>query len=261
MTLVRIIIILVIAVILYLVLRMLFNKSQLSVKQFSWIYLAALLGIGLLYLGVTGKLHPLFALLGAVLPFAMRFLSRGIQAASLYQSLRQAKQNLGGAGPGKIPESSEISSRYIHMVLVHKTGRMDGRVLEGSHKDAHLSQMPLEDLLVLLEECQADPDSCNLLIAYLDREHEGWQTHAAGSERTYTDAGKQAGDNRDMTEKQALDILGLPPNTTPEHIVKAHRRLMQKIHPDRGGSTYLAAKINAAKELLMGIRGKTNGNH
>ena len=58
-----------------------------------------------------------------------------------------------------------------------------------------------------------------------------------------------------MSESQALDILGLKEDAIKEDIIQAHRRMMQKVHPDRGGSTYLATKINAAKVLLIKIRG------
>ncbi len=248
----------------YVGLRMLLNKSRLSVKQFAWIYLASLLGIGLLYLGATGRLHPLFALLGVVLPFAMRLLGRGVQAASLYQALHRtrgkaaqgaASQDTSSTEDG--PTMSEISTRYIHMILVHETGRMDGIVLGGSYLRSRLSKMGLKQLMALLQECQDDPDSCNLLITYLDRERPGWQSHSPGTENSYQNTtDEQTSSDQEMTRAQALDILGLPANATPEDIVNAHRRLIQKIHPDRGGSTWLATKINAAKELLMRYQSK-----
>ncbi len=250
----RLIIIFIIAFIVYAALRMLLAKQNLTVKQFFAIYFATLLGLALLFLGVTGRLHPLFAVLGAVLPFLSRLLpwiSRGAQLAAMYKMFRNL--GLGGAIPGtgsaNAPHSSEIKSRFIHMVLFHDTGMMDGTVLEGQFKDAKLSQLELNQLTDLLREIQGDADSSSLLMAYLDREHEGWQT---GQSNQYS---PPPSDN-DMTESQALDILGLEDDATPEDIVDAHRRMMQKMHPDRGGSTYLAAKINAAKELLVKLRGK-----
>lgn len=251
----RLIIVFIVAFIVYAGLRMLLAKQNLTVRQFFAIYFATLLGLGLLFLGVTGRLHPLFALLGAALPFISRlipWISRGAQLAALFRFFR----NLGlgatvpGASGGNAPHASEITSRYIHMVLFHDTGMMDGTVLEGRYRDSKLSQLELHQLTELLREVQDDADSYSLLMAYLDREHEGWQAGAANGGHS-----PPPGES-DMTERQALDILGLDDDASPEDIVDAHRRMMQKMHPDRGGSTYLAAKINEAKELLVKIRGK-----
>lgn len=153
----------------------------------------------------------------------------------------------GGQANGNIPATSEISSRYIHMTLYHDTGRMDGRVLEGQFRDAELSTLNLAQLKQLFDEIQQDADSVNLLMAYLDREHPDWQDGAE------TRARQDAFDDN-MTEAQALAILGLESAASYEDVIQAHRRLMQKMHPDRGGSTFLAAKINAAKELLVKLR-------
>ena len=55
-----------------------------------------------------------------------------------------------------------------------------------------------------------------------------------------------------MTREEAMEILGLKEGATREDVVKAHRRMMQKVHPDRGGSDYLASQINKAKDTLLG---------
>ena len=260
-TLVRIIFIFVVAVIVYMVLRALLAKRKLGVGQFFGIYVATLIGLALLFLGVTGRLHPLAALLGAVLPFVMRWLPmlfRGAQIATMFQQQRRSR--LSGNTTG--PQTSEISSRFVHMMLIHDTGMMDGIVLEGSYKDAKLSQLTLEDLLALLKVCEIDRDSHSLLMAYLDRVHAGWQTQYQDPGTAHDNAGDDsagAGDrHQTMTDSEALDILGLAADATSREIVEAHRRLIQKIHPDRGGSTYLASKINAAKELLIKHRGKAD---
>ena len=108
------------------------------------------------------------------------------------------------------------------------------------------SQLEPDQLKELLSEIDNDADSSNLLTAYLDREYEGWQS---GEERA-----ESVSSNGDMSESQALDILGLKDDATKEDIIQSHRRMIQKVHPDRGGSTYLATKINAAKDLLIKIR-------
>ena len=133
------------------------------------------------------------------------------------------------------------------MVLFHDTGMMDGTILEGQFKNTKLSQLELRRLKELLREIGNDADSSNLLTAYLDREHEAWRS---GEEST-----ELSSSSGNMSESQAIDILGLKDDATKEDVIQAHRRMMQKVHPDRGGSTYLATKINAAKEMLIKIRG------
>lgn len=249
----RLIILFVIAFLVFALLRGLLAKKNLTVKQFFAIYFATLLGIALLFLAITGRLHPVFAVLGAILPFMSRiigFIMSGAQVAAIIRAIRGMGWSA-SAGQAQAPLSSEITTRYIHMVLFHETGMMDGTVLEGSFKDAKLAELELAQLSRLMAEIQADPDSVNLLVAYLDREHEGWQS--ATEDFDYT-RNSSSGESGTMDEAQALDILGLDESATQDDIIQAHRRMMQKMHPDRGGSTYLAAKINAAKDLLLQVR-------
>ncbi len=225
-------------------LRTLLAKRNLTVRQFFVIYFATMVGIALAFLAITGRMHPVFGLLGAVLPFLFRsvgLLLQGAQFAAMYKSLKGA---LGG-GPSAAPATSEIQSRFVHMVLYHDTGKMDGKVLEGQFKDALLSQLSQQQLHTLVQEVSVDPDSHHLLLAYLEREHGEWR-----DEEKAEPANAPSGE---MTESEALDILGLQPGADRKAVKEAHRRMMQKVHPDRGGSTYLATKINAAKDFLESI--------
>ncbi len=228
----------------YAGLRMLLRKQALTVKQFFTLYLAALAGLLLLFLGLTGRLHPLFAVVGAILPFAARLLpwiGRGTQAFSLFKYLQGLAAGRGPPPTG--PPQSEIKTRFLHIILIHSTGMMDGKVLEGTLQGSELSNLHLEQLLSLLDECRVDGDSLNVLQAYLDRQHEGWRDQGAGS------PGVASGN---LTRQQAYEVLGLSPGASREEIIDAHRKLIQKMHPDRGGSTYLAARINEAKDQLTG---------
>jgi hypothetical protein len=236
----------------YAALRMLLRKQSLSVKHFFTLYLAVLAGLLMLFLGLTGRLHPLFAVIGAMLPFAARLLpwiGRGTQAFSLFKYFQGLAAGSGPAPTG--PPQSEIKTRFLHIILVHSTGMMDGKVLEGTLQGSDLSNLSLEQLLFLLDECRVDGDSLNVLQAYLDRQHEGWREQYGGK-----GGGKDAGGNGvasgNLTRQQAYEVLGLDSGASREEIINAHRKLIQKMHPDRGGSTYLAARINEAKDQLMG---------
>lgn len=119
------------------------------------------------------------------------------------------------------------------------------KFLDGQFKGKLLSDLQLEQLLALYKNYRStDEQSAALLQAYLDRIHgDKW--------RSNTDDTKSSVETGNMGRQEAYEILGLSPDASHEEIIDAHRRLMQKLHPDRGGSTYLAAKINQAKDLLL----------
>lgn len=144
---------------------------------------------------------------------------------------------------------SRVRSAMIEMELDHDTGAMDGTVLAGSMTGRRLGTLDEAALAALLQECRrSDPDGVRLLEAYLDRRSPGWREHAQTDEHTRP-GGEAAGA---MSEEEAYQILGLAPGAGPDEIRRAHRALMKKLHPDQGGSTYLAARVNQAKEILLG---------
>lgn len=204
---------------------------------------ALLIGGGIiLFLAlITGKLHPLFAALAALVPLAYR-------AVGLYQTFSTIRsftsRMKAGASPGPTPgQTSEVETEFLRMRLDHDTGEMDGTVLQGRYEGRALRGLGLSELLELLGECRADRKSMAVLEAYLDRVHEDWRGHRRPPPGRSPDG---------MNEDEARAVLGVGPDATREEIVQAHRRLMQRLHPDRGGSDYLAAKLNAAKDLLLG---------
>ena len=171
----------------------------------------------------------------------------------LHRIWRQYAAQRDAATPGASRSTnnrSTVESRYLRMDLDHRTGAISGSVIAGRFSGRDLKSMRLEELVELHRDCRRDdPDSATLLEAYLDRVHgSGWrQTEQAGAknESRTTHSG-------DMSREEAYEILGLAPGAAREAVVEAHRRLMQKVHPDRGGSDYLAAKINKAKDVLLG---------
>ncbi|HVL70492.1 MAG TPA: DnaJ domain-containing protein [Beijerinckiaceae bacterium] len=148
--------------------------------------------------------------------------------------------------PGSV---SRVRSAMIEMELDHDTGDMDGTVLAGGFGGRKLQALDEGELKRLYEECRAaDPDGVRLLEAYLDRRFAGRREHAERHGDPGAGGRAQAGA---MTEEEAYQILGLQPGASADDVRRAHRTLMKKLHPDQGGTTYLAARINEAKDVLL----------
>ncbi len=152
-------------------------------------------------------------------------------------------------GQGASGRFSRIRSAMIEMEIDHATGAVDGAVLAGSLAGRQLSSLDGATLGRLHEECSAlDPDGIPLLEAYLDRRLSGWRENAQGDRDTRTRTHAHAGI---MTKEEAYQILGLQPGASLDEIRQAHRALIKKLHPDQGGTAYLAARVNEAREVLL----------
>lgn len=189
------------------------------------------------FLAYTGRTGAAMMLAGAAMPLFVR-LRNAWRAESARQGAGQ------GAGSGA---SSRVETVYLRMSLDHATGAMAGEVLYGPWRGRTLDQLASDQLMALLADCRRDdPPSAGVLEAWLERCRPGWRDWPAAGESPRASAGSGT-----MTREEAYDILGLLPDASADQIKEAHRRLMMKVHPDHGGSTYLAAKINQAKDLLL----------
>lgn len=144
---------------------------------------------------------------------------------------------------------SRVTSTLLDMELDHDSGAMTGTVRAGRFAGRGLDTLSLGEIAELMRECLAqDADGARLLEAYLDRRTPGWREHAD----RHADAGQgsppRAGP---MTKQEAYEILGLQPGAGEEAIREAHRALMKRIHPDAGGTSGLAARVNQAKDTLL----------
>ncbi|WP_262298337.1 DnaJ domain-containing protein [Microvirga sesbaniae] len=145
--------------------------------------------------------------------------------------------------------TSRVRSQRIEMTLDHDSGEMTGTVLAGAFAGQQLEALNEACLRDLLAECHAgDPDGARLLEAYLDRRFPHWREYAQTGEASQADTPSPSAA---MTPEEAYRILDLQPGASPEDIRRAHRTLMKKLHPDQGGSTYLAARVNQAKDVLL----------
>ncbi len=196
---------------------------------------------------------------GAALLFAVFLLVRGAigPAVSIglvglallgYVSLWRA--SFGGRTQKSPGQVSRVRTAFLEMELDHDSGALRGQVLAGRHQGAALDDLDVPTLITLLGEI--DEDSLPLLAAYLDRRQPRWREHAPDDAAAAN--GSRASRGGKMTEEEAYQILGIQPGATAQDIARAHRSLMKKLHPDQGGSTYLAARINEAKDVL--VRGR-----
>jgi DnaJ domain len=142
--------------------------------------------------------------------------------------------------------ASRVRSNFIDMKLDHDSGAMTGTIIAGRLKGTSLDALETSALVGLLPEF--DEESGNLLAAYLDRRHPRWREDAHDGATTGRGGAARSGK---MSEEEAYQILGLEPGASAAEIGRAHRGLMKKLHPDQGGSTYLAARVNEAKDVLL----------
>lgn len=154
----------------------------------------------------------------------------------------------GGWGTRSVGQSSTVRSAILEMNLDHDSGELQGRVLAGNFEGSELSQLSNEQLETLWNECCSDDESRALLEAYLEKRIPDWRVQfgeAKGAEY-------RSNSSEVMSRDEAFEILGLKPGAGTEEIREAHKRLIGKLHPDLGGSNFLAAKINQAKDVLLG---------
>ena len=204
----------------------------------SWFLVSvAVLGAAalLILLMISERLGPALALVGFLAPVLVR-------TKSIW------RRWLSAAGPST-GNVSEVETAYLRMRLDHDTGAMSGTVRHGRFAGRRLDELAEPELMEFWRECRVgDEASARLMESYLDRLRPDWRADAPG-------AGAGAGPRATadaMTREECYAVLGLAPGADAAAIKKAHRDLMMKLHPDQGGTTYLAAKINRAKEILLG---------
>ena len=212
------------------------------------ILLAILLVLGVL----TGRAHAIFALLGGLFAAVFRF------APLLFRFYPQIRTLLGkfgyqtSAGPGH----SRVNTETLSMTLDHQSGRIDGEIIAGQFKGHQLSSLSLDEIKTYYSTCATqDPEALRLIEAFVQREYpEAWESgdwNSSQSQSGQSHNQSSASGGETMSVHEAQDILGLPAGASKQEINYAHRKLMTKLHPDRGGSTWLATRVNQAKDLLL----------
>jgi hypothetical protein len=198
-------------------------------RALKWIGLGILV-VAILALAFVGRLGILLLPLTVVVPMLGRF-----------------RRAMGGFRRPSAGRVSTVAAAYLSMRLDHDAGTMTGTVLAGRFAGMRLEELGQADLMALLRECRAaDDDSARLLEAYLDRREPDWRAGFGGQS-----AGSTSGAGPKSDIEEAYAVLGLAPGADAEAIKEAHRRLMKKVHPDHGGSDYLATEINRARDVLL----------
>jgi hypothetical protein len=190
---------------------------------------------------------------GAMLIFGLRFLPgllpelmglAGIVITALIARAVRNRPSGGFSAPGA-GQRTEVNTAFLKAWIDHASGDVGGTVLAGRFAGRTLDALTDADLLDLRTECAADADSLRVLEAYLDR-------RLGADWRNARSAPPPRGSRSDMSREEALAVLGLSEGASGEEIKAAHRRLIQRMHPDVGGSADLAARINRAKDVLLG---------
>lgn len=237
------------------------SKLARGIRKYSWIALFIVAGLfiipGLLILAIP---------LGII---AYTMLRRNGISFRTFGSGPFGPGGMGGLGGGygarqRRPggQKSFVRTANLEMELDHGTGRVDGRVVNGKFAGRALSELDMTELKELVAALQqGDPQEAALIEAYLNQRAPGWQdgqgARSAGS--GYGSWSGGAGQRRrsgsgGMSIDEAYEVLGVARSATVAEIRSAHRQLIKKVHPDQGGSTYLAARINEAKEVLLSVR-------
>jgi hypothetical protein len=199
-------------------------------------------GVGAIALG-------LFLTLRGRIDIGMLLISAGVWALGVFNRGVRRFGSGGGAGV------SRVRSAMIEMELDHTTGAVRGTILAGKDEGKRLDALTRPALMELYRSCRGvDPDGARLLEVYFDRRFAGWRQTGDGKGDPGGDGAGGVGPNRrpgSITEDEAYEILGLKKGAARQDIARAHRDLMKKLHPDHGGTTALAARVNEAKDVLM----------
>jgi len=197
------------------------------------------MGLLLIVMVALMRAPAFFALIGAAMTQVMRFAPLMIKyAPSLAKSIGINMPNMGG---------STIRTKSLLVSMDSLTGSISGTVLSGEYNGKLLSELEDDQLLQFYAQCRSnDPEAVQLIETYIVRE----RAHLSGGHQESA-SGSGSSIDHEMSIREACDILGVKSDAKKEAIQQAYRMLMKQLHPDRGGSNYLAAKVNAAKDILL----------
>lgn len=245
----RLIILIAIATAGYLIYKLYFQQLMKQGTSGKIKIAMIVVGLSFLALAAMGRAHIVFGIIGALMTQVMRFVPLLTRFAPFLQKYLPplSMSGKGANSSGNAGAESRVATSSLVMTLNHATGQINGEVIAGQFASRLLSELTNEELNQFYQFCQSnDVDAIRLLDAYIARERSDWH-EAPESESGSDNLAKGDG----ITVREAYDILGLQPDANQEQIIAAHRSLMSQLHPDKGGSNYLAAKVNEAKKILL----------
>lgn len=190
----------------------------------------------ILLLIATGRVHWITAIFAGIIPFMSRLIPLALRVLPFLSQLQKQ---------GSTGNTSKLQTRFLKLDLNQESGSITGEILSGLFAGKTLGELSHSEAQELLDYYQShDRESHKLLFAYLQHRNRGDSFQSGAGEESTARSG-------DMSRKEALEILGLEEGASQKDIATAHKKLMQRLHPDRGGSNYLAVKVNQAKALLM----------
>jgi len=238
----RLLLLLAVIVVLYFLLR---RARAMPPQRRRAEYIKLALGIALIatvLLAATGHMHWFGAAFTALLVFARQALPLLLRLFPMLVSLRSKSARAGGPAGG---QTSTVETALLRMRLDHDSGALQGEILQGAFAGWRLADMDRQQLEQFCAFCRStDADSLQLLDSYLRQRFPG-ETFSGEQQQA------AAGSTHAMGRSEALAVLGLKDGASGEEIIAAHRKLIQKLHPDRGGNDYLAAQVNLAKDFLL----------
>jgi hypothetical protein len=218
----------ILVILLHLALKTLANASPAQFQRAGFVFFI-FLGLAIIFLLFRfGQTH-LASIAGAAM-----FLAPFFKKVRLFLGIARAFR----------PPVLETPNLRMRFELMRRSA--EGTVLAGEHEGKKLSELSQEQVIQLFEQwCQSDPDAAKLTQLWLDM-------HYGPSWRQDSRTEPPKASTKSMSAHEARLVLGVEENDDEATIRQAYKRLMQLNHPDKGGSSYLASKINQAKETLLG---------
>ena len=229
-----------------LLMRVLWARNQPKVSTTLVIAASTVLVGALVFLTATGRFHPLAAAGTALLPFLRKglFLFRlSPLVSSAFRMFQSTNPSFDSSSTTRDrPQVSEAETDELKMTLNHQTGEISGTVKFGEFRGRDLSTLSAVEIVRLYRSLE-DEQSRRLMVSYIERYHPDLdQAEDTAEPPTHDDT---------MTVKNAREVLGVHEDASEKDVINAHRRMIQHLHPDRGGSSFLAAQINEAKRVLL----------